>query len=78
MWLIIEAMNDVSSVLKVVGLTKVAKACGVAPSAVHRWKSRNRLPRTEYTGETQYAVRIAALHGRVTVAELLAREPANS
>ena len=72
-----KSMN-VSRAIQEVGLSRVAQACGVGPSAVHRWKSRNRLPRPEYTGETQYAARIAALHGRVTVAELLAREPANS
>jgi len=68
-------MIDISEVLGTVGLTKVARACGVAPSAVHKWKSRNQLPRTEWTGETRYAEKIAELHGAVTVEELLQREP---
>ena len=63
----------IAAVLKQVGLTKVATACAVTPSAVHKWKSQNRLPRTEWTGETRYAEKIAALHGGVTVAELLTR-----
>lgn len=64
---------NVSEIIKGVGLTRIAQACAVSPSAVHKWKSQNRLPRTEWTGETQYAVKIAALHGGVTVAELLTR-----
>lgn len=62
---------DISSVIKEAGLTRVARACQVTPAAVHRWQRRNRLPRTEYTGETRYAPVIAALHGGVTVEQLL-------
>lgn len=67
-------MSDLSEVLGTVGLTRVARVCGVAPSAVHKWKSRNQLPRTEWTGETCYAAKIAELHGGVTVEELLRRD----
>jgi len=66
---------NVTLAIQEIGLSRVAQACGVSPSAVHRWKSSNRLPRTEYTGETQYAEAIAALSdSKVTVAELLVRD----
>ena len=62
---------DVTHAIKQIGLTKVAQACEVTPSAVHKWQTRNRLPRTEWTGETNYAVRIAALHGDIEPNDLL-------
>ena len=62
---------DVSTAIDEVGLSKVAVACQRSPSTVHKWKTRNRLPRTEWTGETAYAERIAELHGGVSAKELL-------
>lgn len=37
-----------------------AKACGIRRQAVDKWLAKGALPRTEYTGETDYAVRLAA------------------
>lgn len=37
------------------GVVAAASICGVTPRAVYKWLSNGRLPRTEYTGETQYA-----------------------
>ena len=62
---------DIANAIKTCGLSRVANACGVAPSTVHKWQTNNRLPRTDYTGETCYAVKIAELHGGITAAELL-------
>ena len=43
------------------GVPAVAMACGKTPRAVYKWLTAESLPRTEYTGETDYASRIAAL-----------------
>jgi hypothetical protein len=62
--------SNLSVIIEAIGITKVAGACGVSPSAVHRWKVQNRLPRTDYTGETRYAELIAELHGGITADDL--------
>lgn len=50
----------------------VAKASGVSLRAVYKWFGSGGLPRTEYTGETQYATAIESVsNGRVTQQQLL-------
>lgn len=41
------------------GVTAVALACGLSPRAIYKWISAGSMPRTEYTGETDYAKKIA-------------------
>lgn len=43
------------------GVPAVAAACEVSPRAIYKWIASGCLPRTEYTGETSYAERIAHL-----------------
>lgn len=43
------------------GVPPVSVACQVSPRAVYKWLTAESLPRTEYTGETDYAKRIATL-----------------
>lgn len=65
-------MNQISKAIEVAGLSVVAKACGVSYQAVRKWEGRWCLPRTEWTGETNYATAIErATDGVVTRAQLL-------
>lgn len=43
------------------GPIAVAGSCLVSRQSVDKWIAKGSLPRTEYTGETNYAERIAAL-----------------
>lgn len=45
------------------GMEASAEACGVSVRALYKWANRNALPRTDYTGETDYASRLARLCG---------------
>lgn len=60
-------MNILSRAIeKLGGVTKLARVCGVSYQAVRRWEKHKRLPRTELTGETDYANRIAKATGNKT------------
>ena len=64
--------NLISQAIEIVGLCKLAKACGVRHQSVYRWVDAGRLPRSDWTGETDYASRIEiATGGRITRAQLL-------
>lgn len=43
------------------GAFAVSVACGKTTRAVYKWLASGCLPRTEYTGETNYAEKIAEL-----------------
>lgn len=63
------ALGDV---IKSVKVSVVAHACGLTPKAIYKWIERGTLPRTEFTGETEYAKRIAnASQGKFTELEIL-------
>lgn len=47
------------SIDKAGGVANSATVCGVSQRAIYKWLSAGALPRTEYTGETHYAERIA-------------------
>ncbi len=67
-----QAVSDIG------GFTAVGRLCDVSAQAVRKW-CVNGLPRTEWTGETDYASRIAEAHpGNLTREQLLNREPAGS
>jgi len=56
-----------------------AKVCGVSVRAVYKWLVTGRLPRTDYTGETQYASQLsAAVHGRFSASQILSCSKVNS
>lgn len=66
----------ITHAIETVGLCALAKACNVTPQAIYKWQAKGRLPRTEWTGETDYASCIEiATGGRITRAQLLDLKP---
>lgn len=64
-------MGPISRAIAIAGLRAVAAACEVTYQAVRKWEAAGKLPRTEWTGETTYAAKIARATGwQVTEAEL--------
>jgi hypothetical protein len=54
------AMSAIKEAVKCVGGAKAAaKACGVSVRAVYKWIAADALPRTEYTGETNYVAQLS-------------------
>jgi len=45
------------------GQTAIANICRVSQPAVFKWSVTGRLPRTEWTGETNYAEKIFNAYG---------------
>lgn len=56
---------------KVGGVAACADICGISPRGVYKWLHRGSLPRTEYTGETRHAQRLAKASGGAFSAEWL-------
>lgn len=54
-------MSTVTSAIKRIGLSPIAKRLGYRPSAVQRWQDDGRLPKTDLAGLTNYAQVIAEL-----------------
>lgn len=61
-------MNPIQLVVNAVGGQSVAaKMCGLSTVAIHKWMKKGVLPRTEYTGKTNYAETLTkATQGRFT------------
>lgn len=56
------------------GQSAIASIVGLTPQAIQKWVANGCMPRTEWTGETNYAEQIAqALDFKVTKSELLQR-----
>jgi hypothetical protein len=69
-------LDPLSEAIELVGLTKLAGGLSVSHQAVRKWQRAGRMPRTEWTGETQYGQRIEELTGNaVTRDRLLAKWP---
>ena len=69
--------NDpLETAIEFIGLGVLAKALGVSGQAIRKGQRRRRMPRTEWTGETNYSATIAEMSGdRVTRAALLDKWP---
>lgn len=54
------------------GYEAAGRVCGTSGKAVQKWAKQGRLPRTEATGETNYAERMAKASPRIDGQKLLA------
>ncbi|WP_367154675.1 hypothetical protein [Methylomonas sp. HYX-M1] len=64
-----EKLNEASRIVG--GFEKLGRVCGLTGKAVKKWAIAGRPPRTEYTGETQYAELISkAVDGEISVDQL--------
>lgn len=57
--------NLITQAIELVGLGQLATACGVTYQALRKWEKARRLPRTDWTGETDYALAIQTATGGV-------------
>lgn len=70
--------NLISQAIEIVGLAKLAKVLGVTYQAIRKWEIKGRLPRTEWTGETNYAAQIeAATEGKILKESILSAAQAS-
>lgn len=53
------------------GAEKAGRICDVTSRAVYKWLETGFLPRTEYTGETDYAEKLASAEGATFTAKQL-------
>ena len=64
--------HPITRAIEIAGLQGVAVACGVSYQAVRKWEKSGHLPRTEWTGETDYSEKIERITaGLVTRDQLL-------
>lgn len=54
-----EILPTLSEAIKNIGVLATSLACGCTQRAVYKWIEKGSLPRTDFTGETNYAERIA-------------------
>ena len=54
-----DKQDVLAAAIGLLGLRAIALITGVSYQAVQHWANRRRLPRTEYSGETNYAELIA-------------------
>jgi hypothetical protein len=65
-------MHALKTAIDLLTLQYLAKELGVSYQAIQGWIRRGHMPRTEWTGETEYAKTISKLtDGIVSVEELL-------
>lgn len=61
------------------GQTALANIVGLTPQAIQKWVANECLPRTEWTGETNYIEQIVAhFDGKITREELIVRPSLSS
>lgn len=68
-----DTLTPIAKAIEIVGLSPLADRLGITYQAIRKWERAGRMPRTEFTGETQYSAQIEKLTKRkVTRSQLLA------
>lgn len=62
------------AVREIGGQVKAGEVCGVTAAVIGRWIRQQHLPRTEYTGETNYAEALADASGGLFTREYILEE----
>lgn len=57
-------MCTFTDILREVGFRNVASVTGLSLRQVYKWEANKTLPRSEFTGETKYALAISLASGR--------------
>ena len=71
-----DTKHPLEKAIAILGLHRLARDLQLSHQALRKWQRRGRMPRTEWTGETNYAQQIAALcQEQVTVDELKSKWP---
>ena len=72
-------VDPIERALQIVRLGALARELSVSGQAIRKWQLAGRMPRTEWTGETQYSAAIERLtDGAVTREQLLGAWPASA
>jgi hypothetical protein len=72
----VSTKTPLRNAIELIGMQPLAKHLSVSYQAVQKWERAGRMPRTEWTGETQYSEKIEALtSNEVTRDQLLAKWP---
>lgn len=64
--------NHLARAIKILGGdSAVSRLLGLTPKAVRKWRLAGKLPRTEATGETNYAEQMASADPRISKQSLI-------
>jgi hypothetical protein len=50
-----KTQNPIENAVSLVGRSVLARAVGLTPPAIKKWEIAGKMPRTEWTGETNYS-----------------------
>lgn len=66
-----EIAHPMERAIALVGLGRLARELGRTHQAIRKWQLIGRLPRTEWTGETEYARKIEQITEKAVTREML-------
>tara|TARA_R110000796_G_C14322523_1_gene408024 strand:- start:249 stop:539 length:291 start_codon:yes stop_codon:yes gene_type:complete len=58
-----KTLNPIELAVTIIKRSVLARALGLTPPAIKKWEKAGKMPRTEWTGETNYAAQMQKLSG---------------